>query len=105
MNAPQTRAKEPASPVTPVLDVGLLIIFVGVVFTLYPFGFAPALGYLKFWPSALIAIGVLKMLQAREGGGAFVGLLFALVGVWWQAEQFDLINVSIREIWPIGLVL
>jgi hypothetical protein len=92
-------------PISPQLIVGLLIIFIGVVFTLDEFGIAPALNYLKYWPTAIIAIGVLKMLQARDGGGAFVGLVFSLVGAWLQAEQLDLIDLSIRDVWPIGLVL
>jgi predicted membrane protein len=91
--------------ITPQLIVGLLIIFVGVVFTLDELGIAPAVSYLRYWPLALIAIGVLKMLQARDGGGAFAGLLFAIVGVWLQAEELDIIHIRIWEVWPLALVI
>lgn len=91
--------------ITPQLIVGLLIIFVGVVFTLDELGIAPAVNYLRFWPTALIAIGVLKMLQARDSGGAFAGLLFAIVGVWLQAEELNIIHIRLWEIWPLALVL
>lgn len=98
----------PAPPsgfrITPQLIVGLLIIFVGVVFTLDELGIAPAISYLRYWPLALIAIGVLKMLQARDGGGAFAGLLFAIVGVWLQAEELNIIHIRIWDIWPLALV-
>jgi len=96
----------PSAPrLTPQLVVGLLIIFVGVVFTLDELGIAPAINYLRFWPLALVLIGVLKMLQARDGGGAFAGVLFTLAGVWLQAEELDIIHIRIWQIWPLALVL
>ena len=42
------------SRLTPQLIIGLLIIFIGVVFTLDELGIAPAINYLKFWPLALV---------------------------------------------------
>ena len=90
--------------ITPQLIVGLLVIFVGVVFTLDELGIAPAINYLRFWPTALIAIGVVKMLQARDGGGAFAGLLFTLVGAWLQAEELNIIHIRLWQIWPLALV-
>lgn len=91
--------------ITPQLIVGLVIIFVGVVFSLDALGVAPAISYLRYWPMALVAIGVLKMLQAKDGGGAFAGLLFAIVGVWLQAEELDIIHIRLWEVWPLALVI
>lgn len=99
------RSTTPAVRITPQLILGLLIIFVGVVFMLDELGIAPATSYLRYWPVALIAIGIAKMLQARDGGGAFAGLVFTIAGVWLQAEELDIIHVSLRNVWPIGLVL
>ena len=93
------------SRLTPQLIFGLLIIFIGVVFTLDELGIAPATNYLRFWPLALVLIGVLKMLQARDGGGAFAGLMFTLAGVWLQAEELDIIHIRLWQIWPLALVL
>jgi predicted membrane protein len=104
MVEPQTVSPSSGFRVTPQLIVGLFIIFVGVVFTLDELGLAPAVTYLRYWPTALIAIGVLKMLQARDGG-AFAGLLFALVGIWLQAEELGFIHVRLWQVWPLALVL
>ena len=101
----QTAAPSSNFRITPQLIVGLLIIFVGVVFTLDELGIAPAINYLRFWPTALIAIGVVKMLQARDGGGAFAGLLFTLVGSWLQAEELNIIHIRLWQIWPLALVI
>ena len=105
MVEPQTVPARGSFKVTPQLIIGLLIIFVGVVFTLDELGFSPALNYLRYWPTAIIVIGVVKMLQAREGGGAFVGLLCTLVGAWLQAEELGIINIRLWQIWPLALVL
>ncbi len=105
MVEPQSVSSSSGFRVTPQLIVGLLIIFVGVVFSLEELGLAPAVDYLRFWPLALIAIGVVKMLQARDGGGAFAGLLFALVGIWLQAEELNIIHIRLWQIWPVALVL
>ena len=96
---------EPGFQVTPQLVFGLLIVFVGIIFTLDELGIAGATSYLRYWPSAIILIGVLKLLQARDGGGAFVGLFLTLVGGWLQAEELDIIRLSLRDVWPIGLIL
>jgi hypothetical protein len=93
------------SQISPQLIMGLIIIFVGIVFTLDELGIAPASSYLRYWPMALVAIGVIKLLQAQEGSGAFVGLIFTVVGVWLQAEELDLIQISFRNVWPLALVL
>ena len=95
----------PAFRVTPQLVVGLVIIFVGVIYTLEELGVVPAASVLRFWPTALIAIGVVKMLAARDGCGALAGLLVTLVGVWLQAEELDLIRIPLWQIWPLALVL
>jgi len=104
MVEPQT-AVPPAFRITPQLIVGLLIVFVGVVFTLDELGFARAGTYLKYWPSALIAIGLIKLVQARDGGGAFAGFIFTLAGAWLQLEELNVIHVSLGDVWPLALVI
>ncbi len=105
MSDPLAPPGSPEFRITPQLVVGLLIIFVGIVLTLDQLGVAHALTYLKFWPVALIMIGIVKVSYARTDGGVFAGLVFMLVGGWLQAEEMGLIRISLRDAWPIGLVL
>jgi predicted membrane protein len=100
---PCARKSEPGQ-VTPQLVFGLVIIFVGVVFTMDALGIAPAVSYLRYWPLAIVAVGLIKLIQAKEGGGAFAGLLITILGSWLLAEELDLINIDLRRVWPIGLV-
>jgi len=97
------RTSEPGQ-ITPQLIFGLAIIFVGVVFTMDALGIAPAVSYLRYWPLAIVAVGVIKLIQAKEGGGAFAGLLITVLGSWLLAEELDLISIDLGRVWPIGLV-
>ena len=90
---------------TPQLVMGLLIIALGVLFTLDKLGLADASTYIRYWPAGLIAIGVVKLWQSRDGmGGAFGGLVFTLAGVWLLLEQTAVIRISFWEMWPLLLV-
>jgi hypothetical protein len=105
MTDPAYRDGASGFPITPQLVFGLVVIFIGVVFAMDRMGIAPASNYLRYWPSALVAIGVIKLLQARDGGGAFAGLIFTIVGAWLQAEELDLLRINLFDLWPLALVL
>jgi len=102
---PQTAASSSDFRVTPQLILGLLIVFVGLIFTLDQIGYSPAISYLRYWPMAIIAIGLAKISYARDGGGAFAGLVFIIVGIWLQGEELGLIDIKLRDVWPLALVL
>jgi predicted membrane protein len=85
--------------------MGLLIIAVGIIFTLDNLGIADARGYLRYWPAGLIAIGLLKLQQARGGGGAIGGLLIVAAGSWLLLESLDIVQISVWQLWPVLLVL
>jgi cell wall-active antibiotic response 4TMS protein YvqF len=91
--------------VTPQLIVGLLVTAAGVLFTLDNFGLADARAYFRYWPAALIAIGVVKLLQSRPGGGRLGGGLFIVAGTWLQLQSLGFIDVSVWQLWPLLLVL
>jgi hypothetical protein len=89
---------------TPQLLMGLIIISVGVIFTLDNMGVADARSYLRFWPAGLIAIGLLKVQQARGSGGTAGGFAMIAVGGWLLLDSLEIISVSIWQLWPILLV-
>jgi hypothetical protein len=91
---------------TPQLLLGLMVIAVGVVLLLDNLGIAPLSRFLRYWPAALVVIGVLKMWQARDGkGGIFSGLLFTLAGTWLLIEELTVLQVDFHDVWPLILVL
>src|SRR5262245_48542793 len=80
---------------------GLMVIAVGVLFTLDNLDIIDAREYLRFWPVGLVAIGLLKLYHAARGGQGWVGGLFFLtIGVWWLIEGIVYIRVDAREVMP-----
>jgi predicted membrane protein len=91
---------------TPQSLIGLLVIVIGVVFTLDNLGIAHWQPYLwRYWPAAILAIGLYKLWQSRDGyGGAFGGFLFTVVGAWLLLENLALVRLSFGDLWPLLLV-
>lgn len=90
---------------TPQLVMGLLIIIVGVLFTLDNLGIAYAEDYLRYWPAGVIAIGLVKLWDGRGAtSGSFAGFLFVLAGMLLLADSLGVMRVSIGQLWPLVLV-
>ena len=95
----------PRVPMTSQLLLGLFIIGVGVLFTLDNLGIAQAHDYLRYWPAGLVALGLLKLYDARDGrGGAAGGFIITLAGMWLLLEATVDIRISFHEMWPMLLV-
>jgi predicted membrane protein len=85
---------------------GLMVVAVGVLFTLDNLEVLDARDYLRYWPAGLVAVGVLKLWHAsRDGHGWFGGLLFVAIGAWMLLENIVYITINARELLPLLLVL
>jgi predicted membrane protein len=94
---------ERTRPIAPQLVMGLLIIVIGLLFTLENVGLLEAHDYLKFWPAGLIAIGLVKLWQG--GSGTFMGSIFVFAGVWLLLESMGIVTMSLWNLWPMLFVL
>jgi predicted membrane protein len=89
---------------TPQVLFGLLVIVAGVLFTLDNLDVIDAEPYLRYWPAGLVALGLLKLAQIREGGGWFGGLFLVALGTWMLLERMVYIRIDLHEVWPLFLV-
>jgi predicted membrane protein len=99
-----TPAVNPRPRFTPQVLFGLLVIAAGVLFTLDNLGVVDAGQVLQYWPSALVAIGLLKLWQAREGQAWVGGFFLVLLGGWMLLERVVVIRISLQELWPLLFV-
>ena len=100
-----TGAERRRPPAVSQLLMGLLIIVVGLLFTLDNLGIARASDYLRYWPAGLIAVGLVKLWDSREGhGGGFGGFVITLIGLWLLLEATVDIRISFSDMWPLLLV-
>jgi predicted membrane protein len=89
---------------TPQLFAGFIVAAVGVLLTLDNLDVIDADHYLRFWPAGLVALGLLKLWHSRDGGSAFSGFLFTVVGTWLLLEYSAVIRLSFWDMWPTLLV-
>src|SRR5882672_1904489 len=88
----------------PQFVMGVLISVVGVLFTLDNLGFIEAGTYLRFWPVALIAVGLMKLWSGGRGASLH-GLIFFFAGVWLLLESLSIVTISLWALWPVLLII
>ena len=103
--SPPGAPRERPQPSIPQLIAGLLIVFVGVVFTLDNLELVRARAVLRYWPVAVILLGLAKVWQARDGQGTFAGLIFIIGGSWLLLNSLMVVNLDFWQFWPLLLVL
>jgi len=117
MNPPMN-PEEPAPDfrATPRLVIGLTVMLAGLVMALDSLGLVDGGAVFRFWPLALIAIGILKAISpARQGSAALlwivIGVAFLLVtlgrmsfgGVWAVVIFAVGANIAWKALRPVGL--
>ena len=103
MTTPEVKGRRRGPTAQVVL--GLMVVAVGVLFTLDNLDLLDARDYLQYWPAGLVAVGLLKLWHAtRDGHGWFGGLFFVVVGTWMLIERIVYITINARELLPLMLV-
>jgi predicted membrane protein len=93
------------STVTPKFLCGVFLVLLGVVLTLDQLGVVQANHVLRYWPAALIILG-LVILQRGERRSAVRALVLIVVGGWLLLNTLGLVSLQLWEfIWPLVLVV
>ena len=95
------RKREPAVQVV----IGIIVVALGVLFTLDNLHILRARDYLQLWPVAFIAVGIAQFAQAHTSGRRLAGLLWILLGAALVANRLGWLSVYVWEYWPLLLVL
>ncbi len=63
--------------------------------------------FLTYWPLLLIIVGITLLVnkKARTDGNWLGGVIVLTLGVILQLQTLDLLNVSIRRLWPVVLIV
>jgi predicted membrane protein len=89
---------------TPKFIIGVCLVLAGVVLALDHLGLLYANHLLRYWPAALIVLG-LVMLQRREGQSALRALVLIVVGGWLLLNTLGLVSLDLWEFFvPLLLV-
>lgn len=87
------------------LVFGIVVIVIGVLFTLDNFDVLEADNYLRFWPLVLVIFGVVQTLQPSSRAARGVGVILIVVGAWLLLGELGLIDWSLWDLWPVVLIL
>jgi hypothetical protein len=94
--------------VTPHLVLGVAALAAGVLLLAGNLGFTQASGLLRYWPAALIVLGIAKLMRANGIGGAIAGAAWLGGGAWLFANNLGVLRVTVwdaaRTYWPLLLV-
>ena len=58
-----------------------------------------------FWPLIFVALGALKLAQARRGNHLIVGGALVALGAGMTMQNLGLIHFEWRQLWPVALIL
>jgi len=81
---------------------GLLIITVGVILLLHVNGIIEAHDILRYWPLALLAFGILKLIEP-SGSRAF-GVVLTIIGAAFSLRTLGYVRFHFTELWPVVLI-
>ena len=90
---------------SPQFVLGIIVIFVGVMFTLDNLDIMEAREYFRYWPVLLIIYGVFKMTGSEATPGRAWGLVLTLIGVLFLLEKLYIIDFRVWDLWPMFLIL
>lgn len=82
---------------------GALVLAAGVLLFLDLQGFFDLGGIFRFWPLAVVGLGMACLLQPANTHRV-IGVLLVLAGAVLQLGQFDLIRLEFGHLWPLALI-
>jgi predicted membrane protein len=81
------------------LVFGISLMLLGALFTLGNLRLIEARHFLKYWPVALLAIGVAKLTQP-DRRGKLEAVVWLFIGAWLLGSNLGLVSVSFWKLWP-----
>jgi len=84
---------------------GLVLVTVGLLWTLDNLGLVEAGEVLRWWPLLLVAYGFVRVTGLDGIRRVVSGSLFLLAGGWMLLRELDVIHVSIFRMWPVFMIV
>jgi predicted membrane protein len=89
----------------PQFVLGILVIIVGVLFTLDNLDLIEARDLFRYWPALLIIYGVAKIVQSEHTPGRAWGVVVLVIGVLFMLEKLHILDFRVWDLWPVFLIL
>jgi LiaF transmembrane domain len=86
------------------LIFGVTVLVLGVLFTLDRLGLADAGAYVRYWPLALVAVGLIKLIEPDGGPRRVFGAALALFGGGLLLDNLHLFHFDWGVVFPLFLL-
>jgi len=86
------------------LIFGIVVLTLGLLWTLDNLGLIDSSRVLDWWPTVLIAFGLAKLFGLGTRRNVVWGGTFAVAGLWLLAGNLDLIRAHLFSLWPLMLI-
>jgi hypothetical protein len=96
--------RSPRSPFGARLWFGLILLVLGVLWTLDNTGIVDAEQILRWWPVALMLLGILKITGAGVARRPVAGTVFLLIGAAFAIDHFGIWLWDVGDLWPLFLI-
>ena len=83
---------------------GIIVIGIGILFLLDNFHVVYVRDWWRYWPVALIAVGLVKLVDSNYGSGRVVGGIMMGAGAILLGDNLGLIDVTLDQLWPLILI-
>jgi len=83
---------------------GMVLITLGVLFTLNNVGYIDISSLWRFWPLILIALGITRMIQPEVQRRRSSGVWLVMIGSWLLIGSLGLFGLGYGSAWPLLIV-
>ena len=90
--------------VTGRLVFGIVLVVLGVLWTLENLDVPGASDVLRWWPALLVLYGFVRFTGLDGTRRVVSGLLFMFLGSWMLAREFGLVHISLFRLWPVWMI-
>ena len=82
----------------------VIVIGIGVLFLLNNLNVFYFAEWARYWPVILIALGLVKLVDADSPGGHVAGAILVGVGAIFLVQTLGYLNVRLHDLWPLFLI-
>lgn len=90
--------------ITPQLVIGVVVILLGVLFTLDNLDLVDASRVIRYWPALLVFYGISKLADTQNLPGRVWGSIAILAGSFMLLDRIGLLTFRIHDWWPLVLI-
>jgi cell wall-active antibiotic response 4TMS protein YvqF len=91
-------------PITGRIVIGLIVMWVGILWTLDNLNILESEPILMWWPLALIGVGIAKLLGIWTHRHVVWGSAFLAVGLLTLLNTLGVVSVAVWDLWPVALI-